>query len=89
MERQGSILDLNELTNLGTFEQSRRSKPLSDDEENTASKGAGITHQADDDRKETFEEIYFERCPTLYGPGDPKYEENMVNSFLAILGWLY
>ncbi len=60
MERQGSILDLNEPTNLGMVEQSIGSKPISDDEENTESKGAEITHQADDDRKETFEKIYFE-----------------------------
>ncbi len=64
---QGSILDLNKPTNLGMVKQSRGSKPLSDDEENTASKAGGITHQADDDRKEIFEEIYFEICPSLYG----------------------
>ncbi len=78
MERQGSDLDMNEPPNLGMVEQSASSKPLSNDEENTALKGAGITHQADADRKETFVEIYFERYPSLNGPGDPKYEEALL-----------
>ncbi len=77
-ERLGSVLDMNEPPNLDMVEQSAGSKPLSDDEQNTALKGAGITHQADADGKETFEEIYFERYPRLYGPGDPKYEEALI-----------
>ncbi len=56
-------------------EQSAGSKPLSDEEENTALIGAEITHQADADRKETFKEIYIERYPSLYGSQEPKYED--------------
>ncbi len=77
IERQGSILDLNQPTNWGMGEQSKWSKPLSDDEENTVSQGAGITHQDDIDRKETFEEAYFGKYPNLFEPGYSKCEETL------------
>ncbi len=61
-------------------EQSTEATTLSDDEYNTALQGAGITHQPDADGNETFEEPYFERYPSLHGPGDPKYEEALKGS---------
>ncbi len=61
--------------NWGNGKQSKGSKPLSDDEENTVSQGAGITHQDDYDRKKTFKEAYYEKYSNLFGPGDSKYEE--------------
>ncbi len=71
---------MNEPSNTGLVEQSTQANPLSDDEENTALQGAGITHQPDAEGKETFEKLYFERYPSLHGPGDPKYEEALKGS---------
>ncbi len=67
MESHGSVVDLNKLSNTGMVQQSTEAKPLSDDEENTALEGAGITHQPNTNGKETFEELYFERYPSLHG----------------------
>ncbi len=64
--------------NICMVEQYAGSKPLSNDVENTELKGAGITHQADEDEKENFEDIYFERYPSINGPGNPKYEEALL-----------
>ncbi len=75
MERQGSVLDLNEPSNTGMMKQSSEAKPLSDDEDTTLLQGAWITHQPDTNGKETFKELYFERYKSLHGPGDLKYEE--------------
>ncbi len=40
MERQGSVLDLNEPSNTGMMKQSSEAKPLSDDEDTTLLQGA-------------------------------------------------